>query len=200
MRAKLFGFVAKAEEVGRRYPISDNSIAARYARAIAAYRYKRLADALTQIDGLIAEQPSNPYFMELKGQVLLEFGRANEAIPILRRAVAMAPSSALIRVLLGHALVATENKANVDEAIRELSNATQREPDYDEGWRHLSTAYGLKGNIGMASYAAAQSYFAAGDYKNAATQASRAKESLPKNSPGWLRADDILNTPPPKVN
>ena len=80
MRAKLFGFVAKAEEVGRRYPISDNSIAARYARAIAAYRYKRLADALTQIDGLIAEQPSNPYFMELKGQVLLEFGRANEAI------------------------------------------------------------------------------------------------------------------------
>jgi predicted Zn-dependent protease len=200
MRAKLFGFVAKFDEVARRYPISDNSLPARYARAIAAYQNKRLPDALSQIDGLIREQPSNPYFLELKGQVLLEFGRPQEAIPLLRQAVALAPSSALIRVLLGHALVATENKANIDEAVRELSNATQREPEFPDAWQHLSTAYGRKGNIGMASYAAAQAYFAAGDYKNAATQASRAKESLPPNSPGWLKADDILNTPPPKTN
>ncbi|MFO1148650.1 MAG: M48 family metalloprotease [Alsobacter sp.] len=198
MRAKLFGFAGRADEVARRYPLGDTSLAARYARAISAYRSKRLADALTQIDGLMREQPNNPYFVELKGQVLLEFGRAKEAIPLLRRAVAMAPSSALIKVLLGQALVASGTKANVDEAIRELSNAVQREPEYTEGWQVLSQAYGMKDDIGMASYAAAQAYFIAGDYKMAATQATRAKEKLPPKSPGWLKADDILNTQPPK--
>jgi predicted Zn-dependent protease len=200
MRAKLFGFVAKAEEVGRRYPLSDASLPARYARAITAYRYKRLPEALAQIDGLMREQPSNPYFVELKGQVLLEFGRAQEAVPLLRKAAGMAPSSALIKILLGQALVATERPAAADEAIRELSNAVQREPESADGWQSLSQAYGIKGNVGMATYAAAQSYFVAGDYVNAATQASRAKDLLPPKSPGWLKADDILNTPPPKKN
>jgi predicted Zn-dependent protease len=196
-RAKLFGFVTKADEVGRRYPASDVSVPARYARAIAAYRQKRLAEALSQIDALIREQPGNPYFQELKGQVLLEFGRPQEAVPILRRAVAMSPAAVPMRVMLGHALVATEQKANVDMAIRELSNAVQREPENAEGWRHLSRAYGLKGNDGMASYAAAQSSFASGDYKSAVNQAARAKDLLPPQSPGWLKADDILNTKPP---
>lgn len=200
MRAKLFGFVAKAEEVGRRYPLSDASLPASYARAITAYRYKRLPEALAQIDGLMREQPGNPYFVELKGQVLLEFGRAQEAIPLLRKAASMAPSSALIKILLGQALVATERPAAADEAIRELSNAVAREPDSADGWQSLSQAYGIKGNVGMATYAAAQSYFVAGDYVNAATQASRAKDLLPPKSPNWLKADDILNTPPPKKN
>jgi predicted Zn-dependent protease len=128
-RAKLFGFIAKAEEVGRRYPASDTSVPARYARTIIAFRYKRLADALAQVDGLIREHPSNPFFIELKGQILLEFGRPREAIPLLRKAVAMVPGAVPIRVMLGHALVATEDKANVDAALRELSNAVQREPE-----------------------------------------------------------------------
>ena len=197
-KAKLFGFIAKAEEVGRRYPASDTSVPARYARAIIAFRYKRLADALAQIDGLIRERPTNPYFIELKGQILLEFGRPREAIPLLRKAVAMVPGAVPIRVMLGHALVATEDKANVDAALRELSNAVQREPENSEGWQHLAKAYGLKGNEGMASYAAAQASFTAGDYKQAANHAARAKERLPPQSPGWLKADDILNTRPPK--
>ncbi len=48
----------------------------------------------------------------------------------------------------------------------------------------------------MAEYASAQAYFAAGDYRIAATQASRAKEKLPQGSPGYLKAEDILNLPP----
>jgi predicted Zn-dependent protease len=196
MRAKLFGFVGSAEEVGRRYPTTDNSLPARYARAITSYRYKRLGDALTQIDGLIREQPGNPYFWELKGQALLEFGRAQEAVAPLRKAVSLAPSAQPIRVLLGRALVATEDPKTLDEAIRELANAMQRDPDDVEGWRFLSQAYGRKGDIGQAELAAARSYFAAGDYSNAATQANRAQAKLPPNSPGWLKAEDILNYRP----
>lgn len=198
MRAKLFGFTARPDEVARRYPISDNSLAARYARSIAAYRNKQLANALTGIDGLIREQPNNPYFWELKGQALLEFGRANEAVAALKRAVALAPNSGLIKGMLGHALVSTGNPRNIDEAIIELSNATQREPDSSENWRFLATAYSQKGQEGQAHLAAAQAYFNNGDYSAAATQANRAKQMLPPNSPGWLKAEDILNYRPPR--
>ena len=130
IRAKLIGFSGSVGEVSRRYPASDNSLPARYARAIAAYQGKRLMEAVGQVDGLLREQPDNPYFWELKGQILLEFGQANQAIAPLRRAVALAPSSGLIRILLGQALVATEQSGNVAEAVGILSQATQREPDW----------------------------------------------------------------------
>lgn len=198
MRAKLFGFTARPDEVGRRYPMSDNSAAARYARSIAAYRNKQLANALGGIDSLTREQPNNPYFWELKGQVLLEFGRANEAVTALKRSVALAPSSGLIKGMLGHALIQTGNPRNIDEAIIELSNAAQREPDSSENWRFLATAYSQKGQQGQAHLAAAQAYFTDGDYSAAATQANKAKQLLPPNSPGWLKAEDILNYRPPR--
>ncbi len=197
-KAKLFGFVAGPDEVGRRYPLRDMSLPARYARAIVDYRSKRLGAAIEKIDGLLAEQPNNPYFWELKGQALLEFGRAGEAVPALRRAVSLAPGAVPIRVMLGHALVATERPGFVDEAIRELSNATNREPDNPDAFRHLATAYGIKGNVAMAELSAAQSYFAAGDYRNAAQQAARAQDRFPKNSGPWLKAEEILTFRPPQ--
>jgi len=198
MRAKLFGFTARADEVGRRYPLSDNSVAARYARAIAAYRNKQLGNALSTIDSLTREQPNNPYFWELRGQVLLEFGRAQEAVTALRRAVSLAPNSGLIKGMLGHALISTGNPKDIDAAITELSNAVQREPESSESWRFLATAYSRKGQEGQAHLAAAQAYFNDGDYSAAATQANRAKQLLPPNSPGWLKAEDILNYRPPR--
>src|SRR5882757_10293413 len=72
MRAKLFGFLERGDAVVRRYPISDQSLAAKYARAIATYRHADLRVAIGQIDALIAAQPNNPYFHELKGQAFLE--------------------------------------------------------------------------------------------------------------------------------
>ncbi len=197
-RAKLFGFIASPEEVGRRYPIRDMSLGARYARAIVDYRYKRLGDALSKVDGLLAEQPNNPYFHELKGQALLEFGRPNEALPSLRRAVGLVPGAVPIRVMLGHALVSTEKPALVDEAIRELSNAAVREPENADAFRFLARAYGIKGNVAMAELAAAQSYFAEGDYQNAVQQAARAQDKFPKNSGNWLKAEEILTYRPPR--
>ena len=129
---------------------------------------------------------------------MLEFGRANEAVTALRRAVSLAPNSGLIKGLLGHALIQTNNPANFDAAITELSNAAQREPDASENWRYLATAYSRKGQEGQAHLAAAQAYFLEGDYSGAATQANRAKQLLPPNSPGWLKAEDILNYRPPR--
>jgi predicted Zn-dependent protease len=200
MRAKLVGFMGTQDEVQRRYPISDNSLAGRYARAISACRYGRLDDAVAQIDRLIATQPGNAYFYELKGQALLEGGRAVEAIAPLRKAVALAPNGTPIRTMLGHALVASDDPKLTDEAIKVLSNATQRDDDSSEGFEYLSMAYYRKNDVAKAQLAAAQGLFVLGKYVEARTQASRAQAQFPTGSPGWLKADDILNYRPPKFD
>ncbi|NJL08028.1 MAG: M48 family metallopeptidase [Methylacidiphilales bacterium] len=200
MRAKIIGFFDRPDTVARRYPPSDTSLPARYARAISSYRHRQVNEAIAQIDALIAAQPNNPYFHELKGQALLESARPAEALAPLRRAVALAPRANLIRILLGQALVATGNKAHAEEAIRELSQALTRETTAGDGFRQLAIAYGRKGDIANADLASAQAAFAGGEFQTARQLAARAKTRFASGTPGWLKADDIENFKPPKLD
>jgi predicted Zn-dependent protease len=196
VRAKLAGFLDRGDTVARRYPLSDTSLPARYARAIAAYRHSNLSGAITQIDGLIQAQPNNPYFYELKGQALLESGRAAEAIAPLRHAARLAPQPALIQIMLGQALIATDNKKNADEAIDILRSASQREPEAPDAYTQLAMAYGKKGDLAHADLASAEAAFVRGDHKTATLLATRAKTRLAIGSPAWVRADDIVSAKP----
>ena len=198
VRAKLIAFTMTPQQVGRRYAATDTSLPARYARAIAAYRSGALAPAVKQIDGLIASEPGNPYFWELKGQALLEGGRPAEAIAPLRKAVSLAPRSGLLRILLGQALVASGDRANMDEAIKNLTVGLQSDPDVPYGYRFLARAYALRNDVAMAELATAQGLFADGNIKEAQAHAARAQAKLKPGSPGWLRADDIVSYKPPK--
>lgn len=198
MRAKVSGFMERPDTVYRRYPTSNDSLPARYARAIAAYRHGDLRTAQAQIDALIRAQPNNPYFHELKGQALLEGARPNDAIAPLRKAVQLSGHAPLIEMLLGQALVASENRAYADEAIAILRAALVREPEAALGYTQLAMAYGRKGNYAEADLAAAQAAFLRGDQKTARDLASRAKTRFAIGSPGWVRADDIVNTKPAK--
>lgn len=200
MRAKLVGFMERPDVVYRKYPLSNTSLPAQYARAISAYRFGNMTDAIQKIDALIATQPGNAYFQELKGQALLEAGRAGQAIEPLRRAVSLSGNNTLIRSMLGQALVQSGNPAYTDEAIRELAQTTQRDPDSVEAWRSLAQAYGRKGDIANADLAAANGYMAAGEFRSGQELAARAKLRFPPNSPGWLKADDILAFKPPKID
>jgi predicted Zn-dependent protease len=197
-RAKLFGFIDPRDGVSRRYPISDNSLAARYARTIASYRFGNLPGALQQIDALIQAQPQNPYFYELKGQALLEAGRGTDAIAPLRRAVQLAPNPALIQIMLGQALLASNNKAFAEEAVTLLESASRREPESPVAFEQMALAYGRKGDLARADLASAQASFARGDLKTARALAARAKGRFPVGSPGWVRADDIASYKPPQ--
>ena len=192
MRAKLYGFVERPDVVARRYPATDQSLPAKYARAISAYRHSDLRAAIAQIDLLIAAQPNNPYFYELKGQALVDNGRASEAVAPLRKAAALAPQPALIQIMLGQALVATGDKQHADEAITMLRNALTREPEAADGYAQLAIAYGRKGDLPQADLAAAQAAFMRGDLKTARELAARAKTKLPVGSPGWVKADDLV--------
>lgn len=196
MRAKLAGFMDRPDTIARRYPASDTSLPARYARAISAYRFSDLRNAVSQVDGLIQTQPNNPYFHELKGQALMEGGRGAEAIAPLRRAAQLAPNAPLIRALLAQAMISTRDPKLADEAIGILRDVLLKEKELSSGYRELAMAYGQKGDLAQADLASAQASFASGDFKTARELAARAKTRLPTGSPGWVKADDIATYRP----
>jgi predicted Zn-dependent protease len=191
MRAKLYGYMDRSEISGNRYPASDQSLPARYARAIAASRFSDSRAATVQIDALIEAQPQNPYFHEVKGQTLLEGGKPAEAIAPLRRAVQLAPNPALIQILLGRALVESNDRAHLDEAVSVLEASVLHDPESPEAYAQLAIAYGRKGDLARADLSSAQSALMRGDIKAARMLAARAKERFPVGSPGWVKADDL---------
>jgi predicted Zn-dependent protease len=196
VRAKISAFMERQDTVYRRYPMSNESLPARYAHAIATYRHGDLRSALAQIDGLIQLQPNNPYFLELRGQALLEGAKPAEAIAPLRKAVALSNHAPLIEILLGQALVGTDNKAYTDEAIAILRAAVVRETEAPLGYTQLAMAYGRKGDYAQADLASAQAAFLRGDNKTARELASRAKTRFAIGTPGWVKADDIVVAKP----
>jgi predicted Zn-dependent protease len=200
MRAKISAFMERQDTVYRRYPLSNDSLPARYARAIATYLHGDLRNALAQIDALIQVQPNNPYFYELRGQALLEGGKPAEAIAPLRKAVHLSNNAPLIEMLLGQALVGADNKAYTDEAIAILRAAVVRESEAPLGYSQLAMAYGRKGDYAEADLASAQAAYLRGDNKTARDLASRAKTRFAIGTPGWVKADDIVSAKLPKNN
>ncbi|MDH6258915.1 M48 family metalloprotease [Bradyrhizobium sp. BR13661] len=198
VRAKISAFMERPEVVYRRYPQTNDSLPARYARAISTYLHGDLRSALTQIDALIAVQPNNPYFYEVRGQALLESGKPADAIAPLRKAVALSNNSALIEMLLGQALVGTDNKTYTDDAIKILRAAVAREPEAPIGFTQLAMAYGRKGDYAEADLASAQAAYLRGDNKTARELATRAKTRFAVGTPGWVKADDIVASKPPR--
>jgi predicted Zn-dependent protease len=196
VRAKISAFMERQETVYRRYPMSNNSLPARYAHAIATYRHGDLRSALAQIDALLQQQPNNPYFYEVRGQALLEGGKPQEAIAPLRKAVQLSNNSPLIEMMLGQALVATGNNAYTDEAISILRGALARETEAPIGYTQLAMAYGRKGDYAQADLASAQAAYLRGDSKTARDLASRAKTRFAIGTPGWVKADDIVSAKP----
>jgi predicted Zn-dependent protease len=196
VRAKISAFMERQETVYRRYPLSNNSLPARYAHAISTYLHGDLRSALSQIDTLIQQQPNNPYFHEVRGQALLEGGKPQEAIAPLRRAAQLSNNSPLIEMMLGQALVATNNNAYTDEAIAILRAAVARETEAPLGYMQLAMAYGRKGDYAQADLASAQAAFLRGDNKTARDLASRAKTRFAIGTPGWVKADDIVSAKP----
>jgi predicted Zn-dependent protease len=191
MRAKLIGFT-QPETVGRVYPASDTSLAAQYARAIGAYRRNIFADSLSRTDALIKAEPRNPYFLELRGQILLETGRLAEARPYYERALVLLPGEPLLLVPLAQTKIDRGSDAELRSAIRDLERASvEPEKTLPIVWRLLGTAYGKTGDMGKASLALAEDNLARGDLPNARAQVARALQLLPAGSPGWRRAQDL---------
>lgn len=197
MKAKLLGFLQPASAL-LRYTDKDPRLPARYARAIALYRSSQLQRALPIIDGLLKEEPNNPFFLELKAQMLFENGRIKEAVDNYKRSVELAPDSSLLKVAYAHALLELKDDSRIDLAIQNLLDANRLEAREPQTWRFLASAWSRKREAtkddkyqGLVSYALAEEALAKGQEKQAKENADRALKSLPKGSPYWLRAQDI---------
>jgi predicted Zn-dependent protease len=192
MRAKLRAFLEPFGHTMRHYPSKDQSLAARYARAIAYYRKPDLEKALASIDELIGELPRDPYFQEVKGQFLFENGRAAAALPFYQAAVDLAPHDALIRRSLAQVQLELDDPTLLEPAAKNLRVALRDEAGSPFTWRLLAIAYGRNGQIGESSLALAEEALLKGEKPAAAHHAGRAAKLLPRGSPGWLKAQDIL--------
>ena len=192
MLAKLSGFLSAPSATLARYKEGDTSVAARYARAIAYYRIPDLPRALPLIDGLIAQEPDNAYFYELKGQMLFENGRIPEALAPYRRAVELSPNDAPLRIDLARAMIERNDPALNKEAIVHLQRATRREPLNSFAWSQLAIAYGRDNQLGMSSLAQAEAALSRNNKREAWIQATRAQKQFDQGTRGWLRAQDII--------
>lgn len=198
MQAKLSGYLVDRRTVFGRYPESDTSIAARYARAIARYFMggkNAVDESLAEVDTLVGEEPANPYFWELKGDLLMRAEKAKDAIQPLRKAFELMPDAPLIQVLLANALQKSGGADAIDESLRLLRKAVVHDTN-PSAHRLLASAHYKKGELSLADAETAQAYFLEGNVKQAQIFAKRSLKKLKKGSPEWLRTDDILRYKP----
>jgi len=191
MKAKLIAFLYPPSQALPQFPETDMSVSARYGRAVAYYRIPELKKALDLIDGLIRQEPNNPYFHELKGQMLFENGRVGEAVAPYREAVRLAPDVALLRIELAQVEIETGDNSLNGDALANLKSAAQYESRNADTWHFLAIAYGRAGDMGNSALSLAEEAMANGDKAQAKGQAQRALKLLPVGSQAHLRAEDI---------
>ncbi|MEH3046590.1 M48 family metalloprotease [Sphingomonas adhaesiva] len=194
VKAKLDGYLMPPAQALQKYPESDQSTEAHYARAYAFHRagYPDKADA--EAEALVATKPDDPYFQEIMGQILLEAGKPKLALAPLKAATEGSRSDPLIATTYGHALIATEDPRNYDEAKRVLRTAVGRDDENPFAWFQLGTVYELTGDEARAALASAERASMTGDHRTAVDRARYAMAGLPRNSPDWIRAQDIAMT------
>ena len=191
VKAKLYGYLAEPARTLQAYPVTMTGAPARYARAYAYHKQAKVEEALAETEALIASDPDNPYFLELEGQVLLESGRPDEAIDPLRRATQLTGNEPLIASSFGHALIATEDPANLGEAERVLRAAVGRDRENPFAWYQLGVVYGAQGDIPRAQLASAEQQVMSGKAREALYNARSAEAALPQGTPDWIRAGDV---------
>ena len=195
VKAKLVGYLSEPSATLQTYPMYLTSVPARYARAYAFHKDGFLDKAMVEADALLAGAPNDPYFLELKGQMLLEAGKPVEAIPSLRRATELTNNQPLIATTFGHALIAADeaagSRAHFAEAQRVLRAALSRDRENPFAWFVLGVVYANNGDLPRAQLASAEQQVLSGRYPEALRSAETAEAGLPKGSPDWLRAQDI---------
>ena len=194
VKAKLAGFLDSPLKTFQKYPESDTSYPARYARVIATYKMGNWDQAIVLLDKILEEQPNNPYLWELKGQIYFETGRAALAKPAHEKSVSLMPQAPLLQLNLGQTLIAVGGKDSLNEAVEHLQQSIKYEDDDSFAWEQLAQAYDGLNQPGLARLSTAEAQFYQGDYMAARTSAVWSQKYLDATSPEYRRARDIVMT------
>lgn len=194
MRAKIAVYTQGQVAASRLFRKDPRGLAMMYGDAIATYLYGNPRNALQKADALVKTHPKNPYFHELRGDILIKANRPAEAAQAYATAVKFDPAkSSILQVAYGQALLATGKPEAVQKAVAEIRKGLDRDRENISAYRYLAQAYGQLGEIGEAELATAEGYFYSGVYHEAKVFAARAQTKLKRGSPAWVRAQDIIN-------
>lgn len=191
VKAKIQGYIWPAASTLGHYPPSDRSVPARYARIYGYNKAFEWQKAMEEADSLIAEDPNDPYFREIKGQILLENGRVAESLPELEKAAELAPFEPLIQTLYGQALVALETPETDRKAVEVLERAVVLDRYNSFAWYQLALVYTRMGAQPLADLASAERFMLMRDPGRASAMATNALKGLEQGTPKWFRAEDI---------
>ena len=197
VQAKLAGFVLPVKEALARFPDSDTSEPARYAHSMIYLRQPNLQKALAAINSLITDEPNNPYFYEVRGQIYLSMAKPLQAIPDYQKSVSLRPQAPQLRLALATAQLATEDANMAQPALANLKAAILVEDDDIFTWYETAQAYSMLKNEPMANLSTAEAWYNAGDMMKAVVFATRARSKLPQGSADWQRAGDIIGAAAP---
>lgn len=189
MVAKLDAFLAEPSATLRRY--AGDGLVDRYARSVAYFRLADVSRSLKELDRLTADRPDDPWFHELKGQVLFESGKVAEAEAPYRAALRLRPDMPLLRVGLARSLIEQGGKQRLAEAAALLKEAVRLEPDSAGTWRFLGIAQGQLGQEGEASLALAEAAVLMGNKPDAELHLRRARNLLAPSDPARVRVEDL---------
>lgn len=187
LRAKLIGYLDTDKNVITKYPYSNKSDAAIYARAIANMRGGNLDMAKTGTQTLISRNPNNPYYYELLGDIEYQYGAYDDSVMAYEKSLKLTKNAPQIETAL--ALVLSErNKPNdKSRAIELCKRVILIEPS--------PLAYWILARVteaGESDWAMAEFYNMNGDKKNARKYAKSAQKKAKKGSPEHIKSGDIL--------
>ncbi|MBE1292615.1 MAG: tetratricopeptide repeat protein [Rhodobacteraceae bacterium] len=187
-RGKTTAFLRPTKWTLQRYKESAAEDVRHMRLAVAYHRQQNAAKAVSHINQALEVRPNDPYYYELKGQILLENRQFQNAVTAYKKAADLAPSNALILGGLGRSLL-TVNRPK--EALTYLEAARARDFRDANVLRDLGSAYAQTGQHGMASLLAAERHALANRLDDAEIHARRAMARLPQGSNAYRRADDI---------
>jgi len=189
--AKLIGFLTRPEETFQKYPRSNTTIAAKYAQAIAFYKEAHLAKAITELDHLITLEKQNPYFWELKGQILLEKNEKEMARAAYEKAYSFSRDVMILQQLAKVELLLNTQRSNSD-ALKHLEKVIRKIPESPATWKQLAIAQGRNGQMALAQLSLAEEALLRGDYARALKKALFFKKNLTQDLFAHQRALDII--------
>jgi predicted Zn-dependent protease len=199
MRVKIAAYTDGQSAVSRLMRKISDPVAVKYGDAQVSYLYGNLSSALSKTDALIKLQPKNPYFHELRGDILMKANRPKEAADAYAKAVSLDPAkSGLLPVSYGQALMAIGTPDSLKKAVAQIKAGLARDKENGVAYRYLAQAYGEQGDVAQADLATAEGYFYSGNFREAKIFAMRAAKNLKRGEPAWLRAQDIINFGPAK--
>ncbi len=191
MIAKLYAFLKPQIATLQKYPASDKSVEARYARAIAYYRRSQFDQALPLVDGLLVDLPKDPFFWQIKGDMLLSKAKIDDAVVAYREAIKYLPNAPEILVAMSRAMNESHNPEYFPETETNLKHALQLDPENPDAWDLLAASYAQNNKLGLSAYAASERAIIMGQFGDVVRYTMQAEKLLEKDTPIWYRLQDI---------